>query len=489
MSQPLNLTFGVELEFIAVFTRGAFNDMLPGLVPVEEEIECGHITAGHALQHCLNAANVPATGWEDLGTVPLNTESYQSWSIAEDALHLSDEEMDLLPEEYNCEAIEISSRIFRFLQDDWRSELRTVIGVLEYMKTQFGCNFYTNESTGLHVHVGNGRERLPFETVKRMFQLATAHERAFDTLHASNRVMAPVEWETANISLLYAPLSTFHQHADKRSDTPQNVFGWLARIERMQSFKDFACFCDGKFECNYTSGHSCAVNFENLYSEMGDDEKQTVEFRQHVGTLDYADIVAWVALLATFVDFCHRAPDTHVIYLAQQATNVDFKAPDFMQAIGCDDDLIQHYAFDGEGATIGMLPQPGHDILTLQQDHLTDLTAQNDTDVTENTDHLIVRQLVNEKLFDEYYGFHGAVGVIPLRYADIENIIHRANQKGTTNASALGFAMPSNAAASDARAVVFDVLSQMYEAMYDALASDLPCDQAKLWEPLRRLEM
>lgn len=461
MSEPLPLTFGVELEFVALYPRRAFNNQEPDLLPTSEELD-GEVTAGHALQYFLDKANVPATGWEELGSVPFDAApSYSKWCVKEDCVQLSTDESDRLPDGFIEEPIEICSRIL-FYGDDWRGEIRAVLNVLAFMGSRFNAGFIINSTTGFHVHVGNNAgQPMPFDTVKRIFQVATAHERVIDSLHASSRVLAPFSIESVDphMSLLYGPLSFFHLKTNDGYGS--HVFDWLRRIEDMHNFEDLCEIFDGQYNDYPLSGHSSVVNFDNLWSETQEDLKNTVEFRQHVGTLDYAEIVAWVSFLTRFVYFCHSACDDDIMELTLRATDPEFTITDLMLAIGCEDDIIQHYQFD-EDDVIGMLPQAGS---IIQADPIALLTEQNDEEVTSNTDRFRVKRITNTKLRKQYYGFNSALGMLPLDQRMLQDMLRRAFEQ-VSQRQFNDRGLVTLGGKSQARALVFGVLSAMHRA-YD----------------------
>lgn len=105
------------------------------------------------------------------------------------------------------------------------------------------------------------------------------------------------------------------------------------------------------------------MNFGNLWTaffyEPGDRAKNRIEFRQHVGTLDYAEIVSCISFLVAFVNFGHTASDAEFVALLLRATDLDLTATDVNRAIGCGEEVVDHYDFSREPEVIGMLPQ-GH---------------------------------------------------------------------------------------------------------------------------------
>lgn len=482
MPESFSLTFGIELEFVALFPRGAFNNQEPDLVPIEDEERDGEITAGHALQYFLSKANVPATGWEELGSVPLGAApSYSKWNVSEDCVHLSIDEDHHLPDNYIEEPIEICSRILRY-GDDWRGEIRIVLDVMAYMQNRFAARFITNHTTGFHVHVGNaGGQALPFDLVKRIFQVTTAHERVIDSVHASSRVLAPMMIDSsAHLNLLYAPLSFFHQKKDDEFGT-SHIFDWLRRIENMQTFEQVSDLFEVEFDDYPTTGHSSIVNFDNLYSDTCEDVKNTVEFRQHVGSLDYAEIVAWVTFLATLAHFCHAASDIDIMELTLRATDAEFTVAELMRAVGCGDDVIQHYQYS-EDSVIGVLPMSTSNG-TIQPDALASLTEQNDDEVTDNTGRLKVKRLINIKLCHHYYGFDSALGLLPITQPLLQDMLRRAYEKVSQQQFNVYPGLALRDGESQARAMVFGILSEMHKA-YDPTECPL---QPAIAEGIRRL--
>ncbi|KAK4500539.1 hypothetical protein PRZ48_008728 [Zasmidium cellare] len=471
MSDPLTLTFGIELEFTCVFRRGAFDNAEPDLVPIEDEWD-GHISAGHALQYYLNAANVPATGWEEPGEVALDAFAPHSrWLVKTDAINLTRGELKTLPDHYIDESIEISSRILSFTTNDWRGEIRTVLRVLARMEKKFGARFISNHTSGFHVHIGNnGGADMPFDTVKRIFQLHTAHERNIESLHASSRILAPDFRRSGNGFLLYAPLSFFHNSRDVRKSQANNIFHWLQRIEDMHSFEDMCMFFGGEYNRVTLNGHSSAVNFDNLWTDRNERLTHTVEFRQHIGTLDYAEIVAWVTFLAAFTHFCHVTSDVDFMGLLLRATDTNFTAAHLMRFIGCPPDIVQHYDYEGEGGIIGMLPQsprsPAQDLL--------DLAAANDDEVTENTDLDAVKAVIGQKLTNGYYGFDRTLGLLPIGQKLLIEMLEHAYGKVSQEMFKIDDDEWDWGGKSQTRALVLEVLGEMLREYNPALGPKQP---------------
>lgn len=360
-----SLTFGIELEFMCVFKKDAFTniDEFPDLVPdcpqlipvgqnvdeaveeavekaVEEAIEEAegfeegfeeddmeddmedeqegeqgvdetgedeYVQPPHALCYLFKKAGLRASGWNDHKEPPVAP--FSTWKVHSDILFLTPGEQAHVGDHLEWE-FEISSPVLSLTDPESFSQIRKVHEVLAFMEGRFGCTFLTNYSTGFHVHMGCGaRETIPLPVAKRIFQLTTAHERNFDALHALSRI--PVVQPGDDVPQ-YAPLSYIHQALDLASD--ENAFDWLRRIEETRSYANVG----GLFQVNLGSecldGHSSTLNFDNLHYDEAhggsiEDVPGTIEFRQHLGTLDIVEIIKWVLILGHVVTYCYQASD------------------------------------------------------------------------------------------------------------------------------------------------------------------------------------
>lgn len=219
-------------------------------------------------------------------------------------LQLSDGEAKQLPEGYVEEPIEISSRIFHSPAEA-TADISRVLEILQQMETRYGCKLYTNETTGMHVHVGNDGQEMPFVTVQRIRQLMTAHERAFDSIHTTNRILGPAhppedpdEYEEHYESPLFAPLSFFHREREHNDGAFSSALNRVRKLQQYTSNASLSLFQAVEQSKRGTMhGKNSTVNLDNLRSDYGEDMKQTVDFRQHTGTLDLDSILAYLSLL------------------------------------------------------------------------------------------------------------------------------------------------------------------------------------------------
>ncbi|KAK4896393.1 hypothetical protein LTR27_005605 [Elasticomyces elasticus] len=420
------LPFGIELEFLAIFPTSI---VWPN-PQYSDDISGG---CGAAIYYALVRAGISATGWqsEDEGFQD-DAAPYTRWSIETDCLSLSPAEEALLPEGFEMESIELASRIFDFRSSDWLDEIRTLLEVLARLELQTGCRFITNASTGLHVHVGNGaNSKVPLHTAKNVLMLLMAFERCFDEIHTANRIGFP---EACDLNFSRAPLSFFHTHNDSTADA--TLFDWLANIAQKSTHHSLGSLFylpggnavfTGIVE-KRTYGHNSSVNIENLFEdeEMQRYEGQltgTIEFRQHTGTLDLLDIVAWVSLTVRLVDYSAEVSDTDMLTLCARGVDLSFGLKDVLTAIGCHADLLTHYCEDG---TLG-LGTIGTAANALPSSKLDPLLAQNEIEQAQRSDPRAVHAIIDTK----NYGLEEAVNVVSVTLAATQRYL----QVATSNVS------------------------------------------------------
>ena len=412
MALPLNLTIGVELEFILLARLDRGEELFS---------EKGELAVYEALQNCTVANGKSPYGLfssklriHNRNLQPGNLNDFSKWSIvSDDSCSLLDQEMQMLPgTDYKGFPIELRSRVFEYYQDDWRTEIASVIRTLHEHFNQPDSRYriLVNERCGLHVHVGNRKEGFPLQTVQNLIQLVTAYEHCFDSLHTTQRISGKyyVDGKVLDCSgYCRAPSEQFLAHArwallrdealDKlRSSKIENGDEWLrapnnegscvsdAEGERdiygnsytteTTDSDDFPheplCMdepipldrkedlCSLKYSKSPTawlrliastetidgvchllgmSPHDQAYNLENLLS-MGDSQrswsspsssvrsvqmrptftlfrdkydlefgeaKKTIEFRQHHGSLDVLEILAWIEVVALLTEWSH----------------------------------------------------------------------------------------------------------------------------------------------------------------------------------------
>ncbi|KAK3723625.1 hypothetical protein LTR37_001506 [Vermiconidia calcicola] len=401
-----NLTFGVELEFIAIHNT----------------FGVGKLIYNSLLNH-----GIPATGWEPLDediNADADVPSYSRWRVETDQLCLSAGEKAYLPTGWSCESVELSSRKFFFSSDSWREEIAKVLQVLGQIESS-GCRFITNQSTGFHVHVGNDTQPVPLRTAKNVFQIATAFERCIDELHTQPRITVAKEDKYGQLCPVYYPLSLFHgeifrelraenERLGVKEEHSDTVLDRLARIEEASSYEGIGShfrFMHPEINDGYgTHGHFSSYNFDNLFAEEDADRPEptgTIEFRQHTGTLDLLEILAWVSLTCS-------VSTSDLLELLVRSIDPELSLQDFLFALECPRWLVDHYLHQG---IIGILADvslndSGEKPVT---DPLVEmLVAQNDDECEERCSEAAVKAAIKSKFVSGLYGLRPEVKEIKM---------------------------------------------------------------------------
>ena len=253
---------------------------------------------------------------------------------------------------------------------------------------------YTNSSTGLHIHVGKAYGSFPQPSIRRILSLLVACEQLIDCLHSRDRINGfifddgkglrndPFPKHPVLDSRIYnKPLSMlFIADADRKRRRDRNMHGedylrsayelskpeisetnekpdenftiwlaprmaniesWILRIRYTDDIEDLLILHREPLQNN----KRCVFNMWNLREYEGQDCFDTVEFRQHRGTLRVPVVLNYINVLTRLVVFCHYTNDAEFFPLIEQNgkfRSSDFDLADFCQAIGCRKET-QHY--------------------------------------------------------------------------------------------------------------------------------------------------
>ena len=345
------MTFGIELECIAVFPPDLF----------ENDERNYHADAISALSLACMKRGINSSGHEsvdddevwgdDIG------DTYSRWCFKDEGgLYLSKKEREALPDvldNYTIEALEVSSRCFNFEGDDWQKELRLVLDAFHELEAR-GVLFVTNATTGYHIHVGFGQMVMPLRTAKSVLQLCTGFEDRLDALYSTSRIDENAATNVAPGRHFNAGLA-WHFKNNERTDYGPNIFHWLTSIEEASSFEQLGDFFRNDIpeqtnwtEVEQTNAHFSTLNLDNLYEGLHGDigstaPTGTIEFRQHGGTLDLATIVAHILLKQALVEFCHTSTDKKFLQLFAHISNPTFRLSDLIGAIGGSQQLLEYH--------------------------------------------------------------------------------------------------------------------------------------------------
>ncbi|GIZ39369.1 hypothetical protein CKM354_000275500 [Cercospora kikuchii] len=468
-------TVGIELEFAIVYKADAFAN-IPDLTPSRP---LANVPADQAIQHFLKQAGVAS----NLARETPEDAPYQDWTVDHDCLEFTPAEEASIPEGWTREHIELQSRVFSYVRDDWAAEIQRVTEVLSMMRSDYHCAILTNRTSGFHVHIGNGPDFIPFKTGKRIAQLFTAYESRFDQMHAATRVLAPgLDIEPFRCEPLvpfwFAPPSFYHwnHNADfhilpidnriHHSDN-ENVFNWIQRIEKATDYQGLADLSIVNSVCGDKLGHHAALNFDNCYEDgfYGDTfVKKTIEFRQHIGTVDFQSIVSWILFLSYAVQFCHTADDADFVYLLTKTTDVTFTLADVLAAIGCDDHLIEHLQRQDESQELTQRRHSDSDAAFIDEPMVAELVANNDEEQSDAYQWSTIVKRCGTKFDSGYYGLDPTAAALPFELADVQYLLGLARAKAE-----LQCGPDDDTAAPLARASAFKLLANIYARLDNSL--------------------
>ncbi len=280
MPQPLNLTFGIELECIVRYPRATYIPALEDLghfVSSALDSRYDHIIAKLVRKHV--ALSLQSSGFAAPHAPQEQTP--EAWIIDADS---SICRSPLFQEEdagYGCCDIVVKSPLSPISQEAFTE----IEDVLDKLSSISDLELIVDTSNGLHVHVGNENAGFPLQTLKSICILTAVFEAQLSSLHPPERVVNNLyvkqqsavfagknSWEIAKVIQL--------------SQDAQELVG----LWRKQN---------GELKENLTS------NVLQVVSESG---FGTIGFRQHKATMAIGEICKWVELTTALVRYAHEIP-------------------------------------------------------------------------------------------------------------------------------------------------------------------------------------
>ncbi|MCJ1469608.1 hypothetical protein MMC07_008243 [Pseudocyphellaria aurata] len=325
---PFRLTFGVELEFLVRFgpedpADNWFEDCRNRILKIINRI-----------LEILRAKGFSAHGF--------GSTSIWDWTVTIDG-SVSDKSC------INSNGIELKSPALDYSP----SALQQVMDVVKLLVSEL--NPYVNKTCGLHVHVGNESRGFTVRTLKTFASLITAFEQQLNSLHPLDRhengFAKPLHWAFCKDTsprdkmLIIDELETvddlicrFHPVYDASSGE------YVAAASRHLGWSNDACSTEYASEASpdydWSNDRNMAFNFFNLRS---DEPLNTIEFRQHQGTLDPDQIANWVRLTCTLVHMSHANEDAVFDLIEQHLDDPNYTVMDLVADLHLPD-LASFYA-------------------------------------------------------------------------------------------------------------------------------------------------
>ncbi|KAF7532648.1 hypothetical protein G7054_g7792 [Neopestalotiopsis clavispora] len=214
--------------------------------------------------------------------------------------------------EFELTDVELTTPVLLANNDESDNEIRQALGIL---LNQFLC--LTPESTGLHVHVGNGPHVWPEEDLKRVASALFAIDIYFKGLHPIHRrldnVYHRITREKAIVAKGYSAkqakemvYGTLQHPGRNGGPQPDNAITNGTAIDVMRAMMELMAAYDNAVvkTLMFPSGTG-VYNFANVVEK----HKKTIEFRQGAGSLNAEWAIHWSNLCAGIVDWARRATD------------------------------------------------------------------------------------------------------------------------------------------------------------------------------------
>jgi hypothetical protein len=134
------------------------------------------------------------------------------------------------------------------------------------------------------------RENTDDSTANGKAYFPAHYQHNFDTLPAARRIPVHISRTDREMIPSYVPVSFFHRNGQSGS-RKDNVVDWIQKIEKAQSNADVTKFFQFDWGEETLEGHWATVNFDNpFYCQQSEHVPKTIEFRQHAGILNFAEI-------------------------------------------------------------------------------------------------------------------------------------------------------------------------------------------------------
>jgi hypothetical protein len=265
------LSFGIELEMVTV------------LLTEDDDANTGYLARRDLLPMVtedLNSNGYPA---QHNGFLYIPCSDFTKWGVHFDGSIQPSRSLaySLVPE-LDREAknrlvpvgMELASPIFT-LQSEWESQIEGVVKQVTTGKFRSGVDV----SCGLHVHVGlPSGAMLPLETIQKVTAIMVLAEDVLGQMHPDYRRGT---------------------HAYNKPLRRQSIWGNFVLRDDVVFSRIFEKKSLHGLVSIFTLENSCA---QRTFKIVNDEEKRTLEFRQHEGTLDPEQITMWARFVVGLVE-------------------------------------------------------------------------------------------------------------------------------------------------------------------------------------------
>ncbi|KAB8291157.1 hypothetical protein EYC80_009845 [Monilinia laxa] len=314
-------SFGVEFEFlIAVLDNPRTSNPNPRdprnvyFPPTEHDAAPSYFTLPAGKEDWANEWSIYAHIKRTLSSIGLPTEpgsahsNFAMWEITRDG---SIQPPQAPPpkfqkaysdwQTYTYVPIEVRTPAYYYSED----ALRDVRDFCKIMRKYYLTTL--NDSCGLHVHIGYGNQGFELAHLRRFATLLHAFEPQLESLHPEHRV------DDRNFHCLSFRRSTYWQWSfrgeHERPATVLQSMAFLMSCATRDAFREAVHSEGSKGVFSYMGG-SAAWKFESMGTESrvrAVGVPDTIECRQHAGSLDPDEVVNWVRTVVGLVEYARKA--------------------------------------------------------------------------------------------------------------------------------------------------------------------------------------
>lgn len=310
---PGPFTFGVELEFCVEWTHSPQPKHEQKTVvfppPLKDRGTIGNFTMIDRIQkHVVRTiadngfridVNCPRNNninnWEvtfDLSICPPREQHSEYGDETRQKFKIDDEEQI----NYQYQGIEVVSRAFPFNEDSL-NEVERMCRILN--KTY---RLSVNESTGLHVHLGHGKQGFKLKDLKELTIFLYTFELQLSSFHPLDRYSHEYGRALRYNSAFTVNFQKKYNRIPKASDFAANINACKKRATWFSLTQQPRPTLRNNY--NFVGVSLRAVKGQII---SACDPRQTVEFRQHRGTIDGREITQWVRTIVGIVGYVETA--------------------------------------------------------------------------------------------------------------------------------------------------------------------------------------
>ncbi|KAF2454840.1 hypothetical protein BDY21DRAFT_365865 [Lineolata rhizophorae] len=349
-----DLTVKVELEFVLVASYDELAERYPGanhhfdaLRTVLREIADKVQIYTPTLEQDMFAIPDDGKLWEE-----------EDWDLS---VGLDYEEQQLIPDKFDSDvknkviafSVEVRSRVMDLCDPDWKEEVKTVIDkITEHFDGHTSDDPFrlliNTWRSGMRVHIGKGpmsSQYFTHRTVQNFTKFVTAFERFIDEAHTVSRISEKTALEVGPTVALQRCFFNEELPASQWVAGSSNswifLFTILSKIDKRRAkepedINDYFSAFQSPGSAYGLSGPQTPMTRSEVL--------QTIKFRQHRGTLDVAEIVAWVHVAALIVDYCQCATYEELDnFMNPHVFKRHYSFTDLLKDICADEVLIDYY--------------------------------------------------------------------------------------------------------------------------------------------------